>query len=377
MKLYEYQAKRLFSESGIIVPRGEVVTSPEEAAAALDSLPFSRYVLKAQTHTGGRGKAGLVRAADGREAAFSEAEVLLRSAGRVLVEERLEIAEELYAGFTLDRSRACYALIFSRSGGVDIEELSREHPEKILTREIDILTGLLPHQVRELVTELPFEDTVKNGISRAVTALYAFFYRTEATLCEINPLAVTGGGEVVAADAKIIFDDDAFFRHPELQSLRIPEDEEPAERDAKEKKLSYVKLDGSIGCMVNGAGLAMATMDVLTHFGGSPANFLDIGGGAKSNRVKDALFIINRDRRVKAIFINIFGGIVRCDEVARGIVEAKSDFSIEKPIIIRLVGTNDEAAYALLKREGLSCHRNMSEAAKAAIMNSRLNGANL
>ena len=208
---------------------------------------------------------------------------------------------------------------------------------------------------------------VINSIYAAIVALYEVFNKHEATLCEINPLAVSGSGDVIAIDAKIIFDDDALFRHKDILGLRMAEDEEPLEREARDRNLSYVKLDGTIGCMVNGAGLAMATMDVIKHLGGAPANFLDVGGIAKSRQVKDSLSIISRDSNVQAIFVNIFGGIVRCDEVAKGIVEAKHAFGINKPIVIRLIGTNDRRAYGILEKEGITAYRDMSEAAKAVV----------
>ncbi len=367
MKIYEYQAKKLLSDSAIPTPRGRLVSRNAELKTVFAGLPFSKYVLKAQTYTGGRGKFGLIVKADNEKAALEASDRLFKSAGKILIEEQIDIAEELYVGFTLDRSRALHKLIFSCSGGVEIEDLSRDHPEEIVTEEIDIFAGLLPYQLREVLVDLTFDEKVKNSIYKAVIALYGIFSRYEATLCEINPLAVSEDGSVIAVDAKIVFDDDALFRHKELLDLRIPEDEEPLEREAKDKKLSYVKLEGNIGCMVNGAGLAMATIDVIKRFGGSPANFLDIGGAAKSEQVKDSLSIINRDGDVKAIFINIFGGIVRCDEVARGVVEAKNKFSIDKPIVIRLIGTNDREACEILKREGMSAYKNMSEAAKAVV----------
>ena len=367
MKIYEYQAKEIFTDSGIQVPRGRLVTEPKELKDTLSHLPFSKYVLKAQTYTGGRGKAGLVIKAHDEKTALKEARKLFKKVDKILIQEEINIKEELYVGFTVDRSKAIRKLIFSCSGGVEIEKLSRDHPEKIITKEIDNFTGLLPYQLREILVDLNFDEKIKNSIYKTIQSLYEIFSCYEATLCEINPLAVTDDGEVVAVDAKIIFDDDALFRHQDILDLRIPEDEEPLEREAKDKNLSYVKLDGDIGCLVNGAGLAMATMDVIKHFGGSPANFLDIGGAAKAQAVYDALSIINRDESVKAIFINIFGGIVRCDEVARGIIKAKNKLNIDKPLVIRLIGTNDKKAYEILKREGLSAYKDMSKAAKAAV----------
>ena len=369
MKIYEYQAKKIFSDSGITVPRGRLVTKTDDLKNVLQALPFSKYILKAQTYTGGRGKAGLIVKAESGKEAIKEAESLFKKTNKILVEEQINIAEELYVGFTLDRSKALYKLLFSLSGGMEIEEQG----DKIITKEIDVWTGLLPYQLREVVANLNFNAGIKNSIYKTIYTLYEIFIKYEATLCEINPLALTAecplpdDGNVVAIDAKIIFDDDALFRHPEIKNLRIPEDEDPLEREAKDKNLSYVKLSGDIGCMVNGAGLAMATMDVLKHFGGSPSNFLDIGGSARREQVEDSLSIINRDTDVKAIFINIFGGIVRCDEVAEGIVKAKNKFNITKPIVIRLIGTNDSEGWEILKKEGINCYKNMSKAAKEAV----------
>ena len=367
MKIYEYQAKEIFSNSGISIPQGRLVTKQENIKGELSKLSFSKYVLKAQTYTGGRGKAGLVVKVRDEKRALKEAQKLFKRVDKILIEEQVDIKEELYAGFTIDKSRAEHRLIFSLSGGMEIEELSRKHPKKIITKEIDIFSGLLPRQLRKILVDLNFDKKIKNSIYRTIQSLYEIFSRYEATLCEINPLAITDDGEVVAVDAKIIFDDDALFRHKDILRLRIPEDEEPLEREARDKNLSYVKLDGDIGCLVNGAGLAMATMDVIKHFGGSPANFLDIGGAAKAQAVYDSLSVINRDPDAKSIFINIFGGIVRCDEVAKGIVRAKNKLNIDKPLTIRLIGTNDKKAYEILKREGLSSYKNMSEAARTVV----------
>lgn len=367
MKIYEYQAKNIFSNSGISIPQGTLINKSENFEEILGKLNFSKYILKAQVYTGGRGKAGLVVKTDDTETALIEAKRLFKTANKILIEEQINIDKELYAGFIVDRSKALHKLIFSCSGGMEIEELSLRSPAKITTKEIDIFTGLLPYQLREILGDIDFDIKIKNSIYKTLQKLYEIFIGYEATLCEINPLAVTDSGDVVAVDAKIVFDDDGLFRHKDILGLRIAEDEEPLEREAKNKKLSYVKLDGNIGCMVNGAGLAMATMDVMKHFSGSPANFLDIGGAAKAEQVEDSLYIINRDKNVRAIFVNIFGGIVRCDEVADGIVRAKNKFHIDKPIVIRLIGTNDTLAYEILKRAGLSCYKKMSEAAKAVV----------
>lgn len=371
MRIYEYQAKKIFSDSGISIPHGKLVAQDENFKTVLNELPFSKYILKAQTYTGGRGKAGLIVKADDEKTAIEEAQKLFKKTNKILIEEQVNIKEELYVGFIVDRSNALHKLIFSCSGGMEIEELSRECPEKIITKEINIFTGLLPYQLREILVDLDFDTNIKNSIYKIIQNLYQIFSKYEVTLCEINPLAITDSGDVIAVDAKIVFDDDALFRHRDILDLRIAEDEEPMEKEAKDKHLSYVKLDGNIGCMVNGAGLAMATMDVIKHFGGSPANFLDIGGAAKARQVEDALSIINSDSNVKAIFVNIFGGIVRCDEVAKGILEAKNKFNINKPIVIRLIGTNDKEAYEILNKEGISPYKDMSEAAEAVVSDNR------
>jgi succinyl-CoA synthetase beta subunit len=374
MKIYEYQAKELFDKHDIPIPKGIAANNVKEAVEAASQFSPPKVVLKAQVYVGGRGKAGGVKLANTLDEVEEKASEILSMSikghrvRRLLIEEQLEIEHELYLSFILDRDNQCYKLIFSEAGGIDIEELAATQPEKILMKNINPFPGLTPFQLRELVFSLQkIDPNYGKQIYNIANKLYNVFIGSEASLVEINPLVITKDGQCIACDAKVILDDNALFRHKGLQEFRIPEDENPLEREAKDKKLSYVKLDGKIGCMVNGAGLAMATMDVVKHFGGEPANFLDIGGGAKSQQVKDALEIIDRDEDVSAIFVNIFGGIVRCDLVAEGIISAREELNIDKPMTIRLLGTNDEKAYKMLKEKGISVYTTMSEAAKEAV----------
>lgn len=374
MNIYEYQAKELFKRYNIPVPDGKLGKSVDEILETIKTFPEGRVVLKAQIYTGGRGKAGGIKKVDNIDEAKSKALEILSmqirgyNVSKVLVEEQLDIKQELYLSFILDRDNECYKLIFSESGGIDIEELAGTHPEKLIIKEIEYFPGLTPFQLREIIFSLKnVERECLREIYNIANNLYRLFIETEATLAEINPLVITRDNRCIACDAKINLDDNALFRHKDLIELRIPEDENPLEREAKDKGLSYVKLDGNIGCMVNGAGLAMATMDVLKHFGGEPANFLDIGGGAKSQQVKEALDIILQDKDVTTIFINIFGGIVRCDLVAEGIIDAKNSLNIKKPMIIRLIGTNDQKAYEMLRNEGIVVYTTMAEAAREAV----------
>ncbi len=372
MDLNEFQAKELFRKYGIPIPQGNVAHSTEEAVQAASANP--RVVIKAQVLTGGRGKAGGIKVANTiREVEDGAGEILSMSikgfkVNKVLVEEQLDIKKELYLCVVLDRENEGYKLIFSETGGIDIEELARREPENIKTTNIEPFPGLVPFQLREILHSLG-EETKKYAreIYQIMNRLYTLFIETDAKLAEINPLVVTGEGKCVACDAKVSIDDNALFRHSELLSCRLPEDEIPLEREAREKGLSYIKMEGNIGCLVNGAGLAMATMDVLKHYGGSPANFLDIGGGAKAKQVKDALEIINKDTGVNTIFINIFGGIVRCDLVAEGILKAKKELNIKKKLVIRLIGTNDQKAYEMLDREGVRVFTGMADAAVKAV----------
>ena len=372
MKIHEYQAKRLLSGFGVKVPEGGVAETPEEAERIATRLG-GEVVVKAQVHAGGRGKAGGVKLAASPADAAEAARAILgmdikgRTVRKVLVERAVDIAREIYVGVIFDRAAKSHTLIASAEGGVEIEELAKTSPEKILRETVDPHIGLQPFQIRNLVWGMGIEAPLDRQVYRFVDALYKAFLARDASLAEINPLVVTSSGDVLACDAKFNFDDNALFRQKEIAALRDPGEEDPAEREAVDKGLNFIKLDGDIGCMVNGAGLAMATMDMIKHYGGEPANFLDIGGGAKSRQVRDALAIILSDPDVKAVFINIFGGIVRCDLVAEGIISAKKELGIHRPVVIRLIGTNDIEARKMLAEEGFFCYEGMSAAARKAV----------
>ncbi|MGQ9668119.1 MAG: ADP-forming succinate--CoA ligase subunit beta, partial [Anaerolineae bacterium] len=346
MNLYEFQSKQIFAKYGIPIPKGELAQTPEEAAEAALRLG-GRVVVKAQVLAGGRGKAGGIRLADTPEEARVAAEAILgmRIKGlpvrRVLVDQAVDIAQELYLGIVLDRAGRRLVLMASAAGGVDIEEVAATMPEKIARVEIDPLLGLQAYQMRRIACDIELDRALMAAFTRVGLGLYEALMRSDATLAEINPLAVTAGGELLALDGKMVVDDNGLYRQPELARARELLDESPAEREARQYGLSYVKLDGYIGCMVNGAGLAMATMDMTKLFGGAPANFLDIGGGARSDRVAAALRIILSDPNVRSVLINIFGGITRCDEVARGILNAFAQAPSQVPVVVRLIGTNE------------------------------------
>jgi len=384
LKIHEFQAKEIFSRYGIKVPLGRVAKSIEEVgqAASEISADQDRLVVKAQIHAGGRGKGGGVKVVDGSAAACAAAQKMLGSplvthqtgpggqtVGRVLVEQGLSIERELYDGMVLDRETAQVTLILSAEGGVEIEEVAASQPEKILREPINPLTGLMPNQVRKLAFELGLN---KMQVAQAVTFLtgmYRAFVELDASLIEINPLVVTGDGDLTALDAKMNFDDNALYRHPEILELRDLDEEEPAEVEASKYGLSYVRLNGNIGCMVNGAGLAMATMDIIKLFGGDPANFLDVGGGTDAKRVKAAFTILLSDKNVKVVLVNIFGGIVRCDVIAEGMVAAIQEQGIEVPLVVRLQGTKVERGREILNESGLNIitEESMAAAAQAAV----------
>ncbi|MBI4317462.1 MAG: ADP-forming succinate--CoA ligase subunit beta [Chloroflexi bacterium] len=372
MKLHEYQARSILQKYGIPVPAGDVATSPEEARSVAERLG-GRTVIKAQVLLGGRGKAGGVRlsgtSAEAAEAARAILGMSIKGIAveKVLVALAIDIARELYLGIVVDRANRAIALMASAEGGVEIEELARTRPERIAKVTAHPLLGLLDYQARDLAFGIGLEGNLLRDFTNIAKALYRAFVECDASLAEINPLAILPQGSLVAADAKIVLDDNALFRHKDLEAQRDPAEEQPAERIARENGFSFVKLDGTIGCMVNGAGLAMATMDVIKLYGGMPANFLDIGGGARADRVEAALRLILADSNVKAVLLNIFGGITRCDEVARGILTALSGVSSEVPIIVRLVGTNEQEGRDLLAQAGLVATTNMDEAAKIAV----------
>src|SRR6202035_3675604 len=367
MNLHEYQAKDVFRGYGIPVPAGQVAASAEEAAAAARALGGAVWVVKAQVHAGGRGKAGGVRVARDVEAVRAAAAGMLGKplvtaqtgpeglpVERVYVEAGSDIAREIYLSLTLNRERGRIALIASAAGGMDIEEVAAKTPEKILTVNIHPAAGLQPYQARQIAFGLGFKGTQIAEFTSIAAALYKLYIEKDASLVEINPLIVTKAGALVALDAKINIDANAVFRHPDLAKLRDPSQEDPMERRASEHDLNYVSLDGDIACMVNGAGLAMATMDLIKLHGGHPANFLDVGGGATSERVTAAFQLILSNPKVKAVLVNIFGGIVRCDLIADGVINAVKNVGVKVPVVVRLEGTNADKAREMLARSGLA-----------------------
>ncbi|MGH7565923.1 MAG: ADP-forming succinate--CoA ligase subunit beta [Gemmatimonadota bacterium] len=372
MKIHEYQAREIFRDHGLPVPPERVAETAEEAETAARELG-GEVVVKAQVHVGGRGKAGGVKLAkspaEAREAAGSILGMDIKGleVRKVLVAPAVDIDDEAYAGIIVDRASKRPVLMVSAAGGVDIEEVARETPEKIHKVEIDPRYGLLNHQAMALGFAL-YDDLGRvREAARLFQRLYSAFEAIDASLAEVNPLIVTGDGELQAIDAKVNLDDNALFRHPEFEELRDPSSEEPAEIEAREKGLSYVKLDGTVGCIVNGAGLAMATMDLIKYYGAEPANFLDIGGSSNPEKVVNAMRIILSDPNVKAILFNIFGGITRCDDVANGIVSALKQLKVDVPIVIRLTGTNEKEALAILESVDLPATNSMDEVVQKAI----------
>jgi succinyl-CoA synthetase beta subunit len=367
MNLHEYQAKEVFRSYGIPVPAGRVAANAEEAVAAARELGGSVWVVKAQVHAGGRGKAGGVKLARDVEAVRSAAGEMLGKrlvtaqtgpeglpVGHVYVESGSEIAREMYLSLTLNREKGRVALIASAAGGMDIEEVAHKTPEKILSVTVQPAAGLQPHQARELAFGLGLEGAQVAEFVALAAALYRLYMEKDLNLVEVNPLIVTKSGKLVALDAKLNVDPNALFRHPELAQLRDATQEDPMERRAAEHDLNYVSLDGNIACMVNGAGLAMATMDLIKLHGGQPANFLDVGGGATSERVTAAFELILSNPKVRAVLVNIFGGIVRCDLIADGIINAVHKVGVKVPVVVRLEGTNAEQARAALAKSGLA-----------------------
>jgi succinyl-CoA synthetase beta subunit len=372
MKLHEYRSKQLFSQHGIPIPRGHVAMTAQEAKVVAQELG-SRVVIKAQVLVGGRGKAGGIRLVDSPEEAEEIATHVLGMhvkglpVRRVLVDEAADIQSEIYLSVTNDRGRRCPVIIASAEGGVDIEEVARTKPEKIVRVHVDPLLGMRQYQARQLAASIELSREYWQQFGTIVRGLYDTYVNTDATLAEINPLVISGDDRLLALDGKMIIDDNALFRRPELAEMRDMDEEEPTEREARRFSLSYVKLDGSIGCMVNGAGLAMATMDVIKLYGGEPANFLDIGGGAGADKVAAAFNLILRDESVHAVLINIFGGITRCDEVARGILAAMKEVEGNLPMVVRLVGTNEEEGRHLLRNADMVVATSLGDAAQKAI----------
>ena len=365
MKVHEYQAKEVLARYGVAVPRSTLVTEAEQARAAAEDLG-GRVVVKAQIHAGGRGKGGGVKLADNADQAVELANEILgmtlvtkqtgpegRLVRRVLIEEALPIERELYLGIVLDRSEGFPVMMASKFGGMEIEEVAEENPDAILKAHFDPDVGLHPYLSRRLAFGLGLEGAAFKAGTKLMHALARAYGDTDASLFEINPLVTTTDGRVIALDAKASFDDSAMFRHPDILEMRDLDEEEPLEVEASKFDLNYIKLDGNIGCMVNGAGLAMSTMDIIKHYGGEPANFLDVGGDASQERVAAAFRILLSDPSVKGVLVNIFGGIVRCDMVARGVVAAAKEVKLSIPLVVRLEGTNVEEGRRVLAESGL------------------------
>ena len=372
MNLQEYQSKELFRKVGIPVVEGKVAETPEEAVAAAREIGFP-VVIKAQVLTGGRGKAGGVKLANNEAETIEITKDILSmeikglKVNKVLVAKAVKVMKEFYVGFTVDRTKKRNVLIVSPEGGMEIEEVAKANPEKILKIEIDPLLGLFSFQAKKAALFLTNNQNVANQFSDIIEKLYKLYVDLDSNLTEINPLAIIEGDNVLALDAKVSVDDNALFKHPDIEKLREPTEEEKVELEAKSKGFTYIKLNGNIGCLVNGAGLAMATMDLIKLFGGNPANFLDIGGSSSPEKVANAIRLIVSDKNVKAILINIFGGITRCDDVARGLLEALQTVKVDVPIVVRLTGTNEDMAKEILKDTPLIYVDTMSEGVKKAV----------
>ncbi|MBI5826665.1 MAG: ADP-forming succinate--CoA ligase subunit beta [Deltaproteobacteria bacterium] len=389
MNIHEYQAKQILAKYGVVVPKGKIAFTPAEAEEASNELfreGNSVCVVKAQIHAGGRGKAGGVKLAKSREEAGAFAKELLgkvlvthqtgpagKEVKKVLIEEGCQIAKELYLGLVVDRATHRVVVMVSTEGGVEIEEVAARSPEKILKEFIDPAVGLIPFQARKLVFGLGLDKGLVNKAVKFMTGLYNAFVSSDCSMAEINPLVITKSGDIIALDAKMSFDDNSLFRHKDIEGMRDLDEEDPKEVAASRYNLNYVSLDGDIGCMVNGAGLAMATMDMIKLSGGSPANFLDVGGGANKEQVTAAFKIIMSDPNVKAMLVNIFGGIMRCDIIAEGIIAAAKDVGIKAPLVVRLQGTNVEQGRKLLADSGLNIltAERMDEAAEKAVAASK------
>ena len=369
MKVHEYQAKEILSDYGVAMQPGIVAETVDEAVEAAEQLTrdgATMFVVKAQIHAGGRGKGGGVKLARSLDEVEEHAQAILgmdlvthqtgpegQKVRKLLIADAVDIEQEFYVGVTLDRAKSQNVIMVSSEGGVEIETVAEESPEKIIKAWIDPTIGLRPFQARRLAFGLGLEGKAFKQAVKFITALYDAFEATDSTIAEINPLVLTGSGDVAAVDAKINLDDNALYRHPNLAEMRDIHEEDPTEVEASEHGLSYIKLDGNVGCMVNGAGLAMATMDIIKLAGGEPANFLDVGGTANAETVEAGFRIILKDPNVEAILVNIFGGIVRCDRVAKGVIQAAQNIDLDVPLIVRLQGTNAEEGKALLDESGL------------------------
>lgn len=372
MKLHEYQSKRIFARYGVPIPKGDVAATPTGAREIAQVLG-GPVVIKSQVLVGGRGKAGGVKVAKNADEAYALAGRILGmkikgiTVEKVLVDEAADIKNEIYLGIVIDRAIHKPVFIASAYGGVEIEEVAKTNPSAIVRQPVDPLLGLLDFQARNLAFELGLRRKLLGDFVKIAKGLYQAFVDSDATLAEINPLVVTGDETLLAVDGKMILDDSALFRHPNLAEMRDAQEEAESERRAREIGLSFVKLDGNIGCMVNGAGLAMATMDIVKHYGAKPANFLDIGGGAQADKVASALRIILSDPEVKAVLFNIFGGITRCDEVAKGILAALAEVKTDIPMVARLVGTNETEGREILASANFPSAQSLSEAAQKAV----------
>ena len=366
MNIHEFQAKKILAKYGVSIPKGKEAYSSSEAAAVALEIGGKKWVVKAQIHAGGRGKAGGVKIADSVEEVTKISNKLLgmqlithqtgpegKKVNKIFIEEVINIVSELYLGIVLDRSNEKYVMMGSTEGGTEIEVVAEKTPKKIFKVQIDPLIGMQAYQARQLVFKLGLSKAVSNKAITFMLALAKTVEETDASLVEINPLVITDNNNVLALDAKMNFDDNALYRHKDIESLRDEDEEDPRELEAAKHDLNYISLDGNIGCMVNGAGLAMATMDIIKLEGGAPANFLDVGGGATKERVEQAFKIILSDEKVKAVLINIFGGIMRCDVIAEGVVAAAKNIEINIPLIVRLAGTNVEKGIDILNNSGL------------------------
>jgi succinyl-CoA synthetase beta subunit len=383
MKIHEYQAKAILARHGVPVPRGEVTFAAADAADIAKRLGTGVVVVKAQIHAGGRGKGGGVKLARSAQDAEKIARAMIgmtlvthqtgpegRVVRRVLIEEGLQMQRELYLSIVLDRAAGRPVIMASAAGGMDIEEVAEKTPEKIVRVHVNPGVGVVPFEARQLGFGIGLDGPQVNKFVKLVTALYEAYLATDASLVEINPLVVTASGDLLALDAKMNFDDNALYRHPDLREMRDTGEEEPLEIEASKFSLNYIRLDGNIGCMVNGAGLAMATMDIIKLSGGEPANFLDVGGGANAEQIRNAFKILMSDKNVQAVLINIFGGILRCDILAQGVIAAVKELGVRLPIIIRMEGTNVDEGKRLLKESGLNFTTadSMDEAAEKAVL---------
>jgi succinyl-CoA synthetase beta subunit len=366
MNIHEYQAKGLLAKFGVGVLSGQVAYTPDEAVDAAKKLGGQVWVVKAQIHAGGRGKGGGVKVAKSLDEVRENAKRMIgmtlvthqtgpkgKLVKRIYVESGCDIRRELYLGMLVDRATSRITIMASSEGGVEIEEVAAKHPEKIIKVAVDPATGIQPFHARKIAFGLGLKDNQVSSCVKFVMAMYKAFVELDCSIVEINPLVVTGAGDVIALDAKMNFDDNALYRHKDVEEMRDEDEEDPAELEAGKHNLNYIKLDGNIGCMVNGAGLAMATMDIIKLYGGTPANFLDVGGGATKERVTTAFKIILSDPNVEGILVNIFGGIMRCDVIAEGVVAAAKEVSLHVPLVVRLEGTNVELGKKILAQSGL------------------------